>query len=140
MNPKALFILVYFSCFSLLSFITEKILDTDNQSYEMVSYLIWGIILYILIGIPLWMYTIKFSEKFKNSSRFWFCFMGGLFVLYIIMFIGSQSIPLISIITFSSRFGDLAISWALHIIYTVSFLIAYLSYRRNKRRLINAQK
>lgn len=110
------FILIYFACF--IGFSTLGIKLFEKHPDEMIAYVLWGDLFYAACCFIPWIIINKFSFFIKsNVFRQIVRFFAGLLTLRIfIAFMGGVAQ------------GNLKISLAINLIYTLSFLIASALY------------
>src|ERR1700733_9518325 len=128
MKKRTKFILLYFLCFFTLSVLSVHFFDTST-SYEMLSYVIWGNVIYILVGFYIWVIIDKIAEKSTGGSpRFLIRFGLGLAFLYALGLLAGGNFILLSLIRFDTESGAFWVSLSIHCIYLISFAIASICF------------
>lgn len=133
MKANNIFIIIYHLTFTLLTVLCVAQFDRST-SYEMLSYAIWGNVLYIILGSIAWFYINKVVQKIWNINyRILVRFLFGLFFLYLLVFAaGGGSLLIVNLFEFNKDHDRFWISLAAHIIYVCSFTLASLSFKIKK--------
>jgi hypothetical protein len=133
MKANKIFIIIYHLTFTLLTVLCVAQFDRST-SYEMLSYAIWGNVLYIILGSIAWHYINKLVQRIWDMNyRILARFLLGLFFLYLLLFAaGGGSLLIVNLFKFNKDHDIFWISFAAHIIYVCSFSFASLSFKIKK--------
>jgi len=124
MNKNLKFILFFTLFFAGLSLAAVPIFD-DAHSMEMFSYVLFGDIIYLLVAAISWLIINLLTATIGNKPvQYLARFLSGLLVINVLTFF-TYAKP-ITIDLFAWLDGRIGVDLAIHVIYTVAFLLASL--------------
>ncbi len=136
MKKLTLFILIYSACFFILSIITTNIFEKSHSSNEMLSFVVYGCIAYIIVGSLTWIpinWLAMQSQSKALGATIRFCL--GLIVLnFLAAVAGSGVILTLNLLCFDIKDTTFWMSLAVHGIYAISFFIASLVFATNEKQ------
>ena len=122
------FILIYFACFIGLPMLGIKLFDKNPN--EMLGFVLWGGLFYAACCFIPWIIINKISLFIKsNILRYIARFFAGLLVLYLF----------IILVDSSAGTMDFRVCVGMHVVYTLSFIIASARYGINSSREVEPE-
>jgi hypothetical protein len=118
------FIISYFCLFAFLSILSTVLLDT-SKTYELLAGVIWGNIVYIIVGGVCWRYIFKLTNGAPRAGAFK-SFLLGLLTIYLFAFLTSGNLLFLGLFNFYDSTEVWHISIAVHIIYIISYTGGYI--------------
>ncbi len=116
------FLISFYSAFIVIS----SIIVLFDGSMEMFAYLLWFHLANILVGSVGWLLINKLINP-SSVSQIVFRFFAGLLVLNLLVFFLFNKIPTLTLIGLGKKYDNFWVSFSLHTVFLVSFLIASTS-------------
>lgn len=138
MKSNALFILIYSLSFFTLSMLSVTVFD--RYGGEMFGFCLWGNVIYLPLSIFSWILIQKGLSLFSNiKGQIILKFLFGLIVLNLFVFFAGGSFISLRLFTYSINSASFGISFIVHCVYAISFVIASMCVMAKNRKPKSAE-